>query len=181
MNSTEKASEELPLGVVVLSKNQNEAFLLLRYLDDNAILVHAYHWGCVNSSEKELIRQLRVTDYGFFFNSSNFLLNYDKNKPGTLLPFHPVTYNHPLVRGVLVDILRPGTALLDTNYKSVTVKNVNWSNNVLLVNCIQKTWKRFLGEYIQFQLPLDQVMLSVPLLITKKMCDQIIRRFTGKL
>lgn len=179
MSSTKKQSSELPLGIIAFSKDQKQAYLLLRYLKNNSILVHSYHWGAELDGEQSLIRQLRVMDYGFFFSNSTFLVNFDRKYTTHLQPFHPIIYDNDLIRGVLVDIVRPGMHFLDTSYGEVKITSVDWKEDKIGIHCMEKGLRRYLGNVTIVNAPISKALTTVPMLFTKKASDLIVKRFTG--
>lgn len=179
MSSTEKASKELPLGVIALSKNQQQAYLLLRYLKNNTILVQTYHWGPELDGQMSLIRQLRVMDYGLFFGPSTFLVNFNSEMPSQLQPFHQVMYDNDLIRGVLVDIVRPGMQLLDRDYSEVKIVGVDWKEDRIGIQCRELGIRKYIGYVTTLTSSVSKCLTMVPMLLTKKYCDLIVQRFTG--
>jgi len=179
MSSTKKQSSELPLGIIAFSKDQKQAYLLLRYLKNNSILVHSYQWGVELDGEEYLIRQLRVMDYGFFFSHATFLVNFDRKYPTHLQPFHPVIYDNDLIRAVLIDIVRPGIEFLDTNYGEVKITFINWKEDKISIRCREKGLRRYTGNVTVLDAPISKALTTVPLHFTKKVSDLIVGRFTG--
>ena len=179
MSSTKKQPNELPLGVIALSKDQKQAYLLLRYLKNNSILVQSYHWGIELDEELTLIRQLRVLDYGFFFSHATFLVNFDRKYPTHLQPFHPVIYDNDLIRAILIDIVRPGIEFLDTNYGEVKITSINWKEDKISIRCREKGLRRYTGNVTVLDATISKALTTIPLHFTKKASDLIVGRFTG--
>ena len=179
MSLTNKQPNELPLGVIALSKDQKQAYLLLRYLKNNSILVQSYHWGIELDEELTLIRQLRVLDYGFFFSHATFLVNFDRKYRTHLQPFHPVIYDNQLIRGVLVDVVRPGMQFLDTNYGEVKIDSVGWKEDKISIQCWKKGMRRYIGRVTTVNASISKALTTIPMHFTKKACDLIVKRFTG--
>jgi hypothetical protein len=179
MSFTKKTPSELPLGVIALSKDQKQAYLLLRYLNNNSILVQTYHWGVELDETVCLIRQLRVLDYGFFFSPATFLVNFDLRHPAHLQPLHPIIYDNDLIRAVLVDIVRPGMQLLDKEYGEVKIVGIDWKEDRIGIQCREIGIRKYIGYITTLTSNVSKCLTMVPMLFTKKYCDMIVQRFTG--